>query len=269
MSALFKGTGGYVIVADEPQFDSQTGAKWFDRTWAGSVGAINGLTVELEAQGISYRTSQSGPVVTLTARVPWIEPEEVPPDRYEITTTAQDKSIFEHPLVVEDAYNYDGGLTADRDTYREKCEKAVSSYVDFLIFNSGNSSNPAAANARFARVVRHLRGGTTGWQVDFITLRRFRQVSIEYASGAGKFNLTDSQYIYTTAQLGLPASVAFSLPSAPDAPYPADVQDYQWGWRRIGQRVDIVGNFAEQNVELTFAPWSNLLYTPSSIALNW
>lgn len=257
MSALFKGTSGYVMVADEPSFDAQTGAKWFDRTWAGSASAINGLTVELENQGISYRTSQAGPVVTLTARVPWIEPEEIPADRYEITTTAQDKSIFEHPLAVQAAYEYDSALTSeDAETWREIVEKSV-------------SIKGQTVSGTIGTVIRHLRNGVTGWEVDFITLRRFRQVSLEYAAGAGKFSLSDSQYIYTTAQLNLPASVAFSLPSAPDAPYPATIEDYAWGWRRRGQRVDIVGNFAEQTIELTFAPWSTFLYTESASDLNW
>jgi len=257
MSALFKGTSGIVIVADEPQYDSQTGAKWFDRTWAGSVGAINGLAIELENQGISYRTSQSGPVVTLQARVPWIEPEEVPADRYEISTTAQDKSIFEHPEAVAAAYAYDSVLTSeDAETWREIAEKAV-------------SIKGQTVDGTIGTVIRHLRNGVTGYEIDFITLRRFRQVSLEYAAGAGKFNLQDSQYIYTTAQLNLPQTVSFSLPDAPDAPYPSTIEDYAWGWRRRGQRVDILGNFAEQTVELTFAPWSTFLYTESSSNLNW
>jgi hypothetical protein len=36
-----------------------------------------------------------------------------------------------------------------------------------------------------------------------------------------------------------------------------------------GQRVEIVGNYAEQVVELVFAPWSLLAYEPSTVNLNW
>lgn len=251
MSAIFKGTTGPVLVSDEPFFDAETGIKYFDRTWAGSQAAVFGLAQDLENQNISYQTFQGGPVYTITARVPWTLPDEIEPDRYEITTEAADKSIFEFPTVIDDAEAYDAALADGALTYRKRVEEAV-------------NEEDIGPTSTFQSVVRHLKAGVTGWQIDFLTLRRFRRVNLAYAYAAGKFNLSDGSLIYSTGQLNLPASVAFSLPTTP-----AGTTDFEWGWRKRGQRVDILGNFAEQTVELVFAPWSTFLYTSSGGNLIW
>lgn len=251
MSAIFKGLAGYTLVAEEPGFDAESGSKWFDRTWAGSQAGIFGLANELEAQNIAYQTYQNGPVFTLSARVAWTNPDEVEPDRYEITTESADKSIFEFPDVITDAETFDAALATGALTYRKRAEDAV-------------NEDDVGPTVLFGTVVRHLKAGVTGWQVDFLTLRRFRRLNLEYAYGAGKFSLDDGSYIFTTAQLNLPSNVAFSLPVTPDG-----TTDFSWGWRKRGQRVEIIGNQAEQTVELVFAPWSTLFYTNATGNLSW
>lgn len=257
---IFKGYAGVTVSAEEPQFDAETGSLWVDVTFKGSRNAIFDVGTDLRAQGVSYQASQDGPIHSLRARMPTIINTDQPEDRYEISTEAQDKSIFEHPMAVAAANSYDSALTsAGAETWRRVIENAIEE------IGEPGFQGDALDTTTEGKVIRHLRAGVTGWQIDFIVLRRFRQVALEYARAAGKINLDDGQYIYTTAQLNLPDAVYFNLPATPEDPS----DDYSWGWRKRGQRVEIVGNFAEQTVELVFAPWSTFLYTPAGGNLAW
>jgi hypothetical protein len=257
MSAIFKGYAGVVVHAEEPYFDAENGSLWVDVTYQGGRANIFGVMADLQAQDVSYRVSQDGPVFTLTARFPTIVNTDTPADRYEITTESQDKSIFEHPLALAAADEWDFTIQEGESSWRQSIEDALEAEGTGLFSGKNDTTE--------GKVIRHLRGGVTGWQIDFLVLRRFRQVALQYANAAGKIGLDDGQFIYSTAQLSLPAGVAFSLPSTPAAPS----DDYAWGWRKRGQRVEIVGNFAEQTVELVFAPWSTFLYTNASGNLAW
>lgn len=251
MSAVFKGRQSPSLISEEPAFDAESGTTQFDQTFAGSKAAIFAMAAQFEDDNISYQVSNSGPVYIITARVPQNSPAN--PDRYEIFTESQDNSIFEHPIVLADAETFDATIAGSgADSYRKRAEDAVE------VEDIGPTST-------WQQVVRHLKAGVTGFQVDFLVLRRFRQIDLNYASGAGVFNLSSGSFIYSTAQLNLPASVTFSLPATPASPS----ADYDWGWRMRGQRVDLVGIYAEQTIELVFAPWSNLLYEVSAGALNW
>lgn len=260
MSALFKGYAGIVMRASEPQFDAETGAKWVDVTYQGSSQATSGIIVDLEAQGVSYRTAQDGPVYTLTARIPIQVGTDIPPDRYEITSEAQDVSIFELPDVIAAANAYDSALSSEgAQTWRTVIENAVEAV------GATGFTGALADTSIEGKVIRHLRAGVTGFQIDYIVLRRFRKIALEYAGAAGKFNLNAGRLLYSAAQLNLPNYVAFALPSLPSAPS----IDFQWSYRLRAQRVEITGNFAEQTMELVLAPWSLLAYENASSALNW
>lgn len=257
MSSTWKGYGGVLIVAREPVHDAETGVEFEDRTWAGSLNAILGLGVTLRNQSISYRISKvDGPVYALSARIPINEPIVEDLDRYEITTEGFEKSLFELPGIVSQAELHDSTVGVGSETYREKAESSVRQKA--IALNGVNT-------ALFDELVRNLKAGVTGFQIDFVVLRRFRKVDLEYAYSAGKVTLDGGLTFYSTAQLNLPATVAFSLP---DTPYETSA-DYSWGWRKRGQRVEIVGNYAEQTVELVFAPWSLLAYSASNSNLIW
>lgn len=257
MSSTWKGYGGVVIVSREPVHDAGTGVEFEDRTWAGSQNAILGLGVTLRNQGVSYRISKvDGPVYALSARVPINEPTEENLDRYEITTEGQEKSIFELPGIAADAETHDSASAEGSDTYREKAEASVRKKQVAI---TGVDVN------LFAELVRNLKAGVTGFQIDFVVLRRVRSIDLEYAYSAGKVTLDGGLTFYSTAQLNLPSDVAFSLPATP---YTTS-SDYSWGWRKRGQRVEIVGNYAEQTFELVFAPWSLLVYSASVVNLDW
>ena len=88
---------------------------------------------------------------------------------------------------------------------------------------------------------------------------------LAYNAESYRINLDAGLYIYSTGQLGLPQSVAFGLPITP----PEISTLFAWGWRKRSQRVEIVGSFAEQTVELLFAPWSLLAYSTSTNNLAW
>ncbi len=256
MSYVWKGAT-LSLVAQEPYFDASSGESGAEVTYSGTQGAIYGLTPGYKAQGISFRISQSGPVHIITARIPDSIVSDLPPDRYEITTTSQDKDIFEHPDVIAEMNAFDSTLTEGQKTYRKLAEENVDKNFATDVVDG---TYPLYDN-----VIRHLKAGVTGFQIDFLTIRRFRVLSIEYAGGAGAFSLSAGSYIYTTAQLQLPDGVAFTLPATPTAPS----SDFAWGWRNTGQRVEIVGSNAEQTIELVFAPWSTLAYAPSVGNLSW
>jgi hypothetical protein len=256
MSASWKGTLQVVLISEEPGYIADSGVEWVDRTWAGRKDAILGWAADLKESGIGYNITAQPPVYLCSARVPVNEPTEVLAlDRYEITTEAQDKSIFELPGVIEEMLAYDASIAESAETYKARAER----YVDKGL------SYDLPGFPLFGKVVRHLRNGVTGYQIDFLTLRRYRQIDQSYAYAGGKMTLSDGLVIYSSSQLNLPANVAFTLPITP-----ADIgADYTWGWRMRGQRVEIVGNYAEQVVELVFAPWSLLAYEPATVNLNW
>lgn len=258
MSEIWKGTVGPVLLAEEPMHEASTGESAVDVTYQGSRNAIFGLTPGFEAQGVSYRISQSGPVYTLTARIPTsLGVIETPPDRYEISTESQDKDIFEHPLVVYEMNIYDPSLVEGEKTYRKLAEEFV---------EKGKEAFDNQVYPNFGKLIRHLKSGVTGYQIDFLVLRRFRKVALDYGnSPVGRISLDSGLFIYSTGQLNLPQDIAFTLPATPSDPS----SDYSWGWRKRGQRVEIMGNYAEQTVELVFAPWSTLLYENATGDLSW
>ncbi len=254
---IFKGRQGYVLVSEEPYFDAETGTRYKDQTFAGSKGAIFGLANSLEAENISYRTSNNGPIYSLSCRFPFYDATVENLDRYEIATESLEKSIFEFPSVIEDAGIYDALLTSGQRTYREWAEESARTKLE--------DGAPAGSYPLQETVIRHLKNGVTGFQNDLIVLRRFRRIDLTYGYAGGKMNLNEGQLIYSTEQLQLPGDIAFVVPNTPANPS----DDYAWGWKLRGQRVEIIGIELEQTVELLFAPWSTLLYESAVGNLDW
>ncbi len=259
MSAIFKGRQSASLISEEPVFDASTGVREFDQTFAGSKEVIMGLAVGFEEDGISYRVTNNGPVYVITARVPQMDPAQENPDRYEIFTESQSLSIFQLPGVQEEMEAYDALIQDGEQTYRQWAEQYAdekSSIIDDGVY------------PLFAQVVRHLRAGVTGYEDDNLVLVRFRQIENNFAVGAGKFNLSSNALVYTTSQLNLPSDVAFTLTDLPSGISNLS-QDYRWGWRVRGQRVERIGSLTEQTIQLTFAAWSTLAYADAGGNLNW
>lgn len=265
MSAIFKGRQSATLISEEPAFDAATGVTEFDQTFAGSKLAIFAMAQQFKEDGVSYRVTNNGPVYVITARVP--QAFETDPDRYEIFTESAALSIFSLPDVQADAEDYDAELSAGARTYRQVAEESVdeTQVIDTTTFTPATA---AAQLARMQSVIRHLRAGVTGYEEDNLALVRFRQIDNAYATGTGKFNLRGSRIIYTTSQLNLPSDIAFTLT---DLPTGTDglTQDYRWGWRLRGQRVERIGSLTEQTIHLTYAAWSLLAYVDANGNLNW
>lgn len=264
MSAVFKGRQSATLVSEEPVYDAATGVREFDQTFAGSKLAIFAMAQQFEDDRVSYRVTNNGPVYVITARVPQIDPLLDNPDRYEIFTESASLPIFSLPEIQGDAEVYDNVGSA-QDTYKTTAEQAAR---ETMQVGDTRFTNPSAELDRFQSVVRHLRSDVTGYEEDNLALVRFRQIDNAYATGTGKFNLRESRLIYTTAQLALPSDIAFTLT---DLPSGTDglTQDYRWGWRLRGQRVERVGSLTEQTIHLTYAAWSTLAYFDAGGNLNW
>jgi len=253
---LVRGAQGYTQVHFGPGYDPETDVYYFDVTWEGTLEALRGLEANLRAEGIAYQIVNNGPLCSLSARLP----QEDPVDQYSISTEATEKSIFEFPDAIFAAQSYDAGKPEGDPTWRSLAEDAIRTVVAL----GGFGTVPGTIEQL---VVNHLRNGVTGWQVDFVTLRRTRRVKRAFAFAVGgKFSLDIGLLLYSSAQLNLPADVAFSLPVAAAHPVPSE---FLWAWRKRGQHTDYVGQWIEQSVELLYAPWSLLFYDPSGDNLDW
>ena len=253
MSAIVKGKQGASLEKIEKVYDADAQTYAWQVTWKGTQAAISGVESQYFDEGISYEIRQEGAVHLLFATVPQFDPE----DTYEIFTEGTEKSIFEFPHIVETAANYDASIAVGDPTWRSLTEDAV-------LQKATHGSIPGTVEYD---VVNALRNGVTGWQVDFTVIRRRRRIKRLFAfASSGQLNLDLGLFIYTHAQLVLPPDVAFVLPTVPAQYITAQ---YEWGWRRRSQGVEIVGQWFEQRIELLFAPWSLIFYIPSSTNLNW
>lgn len=260
MSAVFKGRQSASLVSEEPVFDAATGVGEFDQTFAGSKSAIFAMAQQFEDDGISYRVTNNGPVYIITARVPYIDPTQSNPDRYEIFTEAQSLSLFNLPAIIQAAAVFDAALDDGEDTYRKVVEDSAESPQ---AINTSALTQDQADD--MVELIAHLKAGVSGYEEDNLVLSRFRQIDNAYAIGTGQMTLRESAYVYTTAQLQLPSDIAFSLASLPTGALGLG----RWGWRLRGQRVERVGSLTEQVMQLTYAAWSSLAYPDATGNLNW
>lgn len=264
MGYLVKGWPGVTTVTVEPSYDAATGIRSIVVTYQGHRDAILDFEAEVQAAGLNYDIQQNGPVMSLTARYAAYDPTVTEPTRFEISTESAELSIWQHPTVLAVTHAYD---TAHANS--TPARKMIEDFAEGnVIAASLPFSLPIPSNADIAvmnMVVRYLRAGVTGFQIDLLVLRRYRRIETVFSAAGGRMNLDGGSFIYTTAQLGLPSYVGFTLPATPSAP----TADYQWGWRKRSQRLDIIGQWTEQAVELLFAPHGLLFYSSASGNLAW
>ena len=250
---IVKGTALPVLVSDNPTYISETRQFIREVEYRGPEDAIRGLQQQFIDAGYTYRITNDGPVYSIfISIVDQVVDEQL--DRWEVFTESTEKSLFELDEVVAVAEAYDNGLQDGDQTYRIIIENAVTSKNSSLDVGTGLSSV----------LVRHLRAGVTGWQLDLVGLRRTRSIQAGTVANY-QVTLDTGQLIYSTAKLNLPPAVAFAVPSTP--PEISDL--FLWGWRKRSQRVEIIGQNIEQTVELLFAPWSLLAYEEAVTNLAW
>jgi hypothetical protein len=259
MSYIVRGFPGVTLVKEAPNYNAETKTYTFVREYHGTEAAVRGLEPLLRQRGLTYRTDHQGPVWQLFVDEP-VQDVDENLDRWEVFTESTDKSLFELPEVVTVANQYDEGLADGELTFRKNCENAADSKAAAAFLARVTGDELTMANL----VISHLRAGVTGWQLDLVGLRRTRRM--EYlTSQSYQISLDTGLYVYSTAQLGLPNEVAFAVPATP-----ADISTlFTWGWRKRSQRVEIIGSFIDQTVDLLFAPWSTLAYTSASANLAW
>lgn len=265
MSFTVVGYPGATLVQNAPQYNAEAKIYSYVREYQGTEEAIRGLETNLVAAGRSYRTSHQGPIWSLFFEEP-VEDLQEDVDRWEISTESTEKSIFELPSMIAVAADYDAGIADGEDTFRQAAEKAAQAKNSTFLTAFIDSTLPDT-------LIHHLKAGVTGWQVDLVVMRRTRRVQ-SYTAQNLRITLDTGLLIYSTAQLGLPATVAFAVPATPASVYVTiagtpNTELFRWGWRKRSQRVEIIGEWTEQTVELLFAPWSLTEYTISSTALAW
>jgi hypothetical protein len=264
-SIVVKGDPSVQLVAQFPTYNAETKTYTETYEYKGIESAIRGLEIQMQQRGLSYRVSHDGPIWTMQVDIPTQEVDENL-DRWEVFTESTEKSLFELPDIIEIAEDFDAGRNSSADlTFRSEIENAAQNgYSDIL--NAYMELISAEWISAINILVSHFRAGVTGWQLDLLVLRRTRRVEA-YVSNGFPLTLDAGLYYYSTAQLNVPGNVGFTLPDYPDAP--GSVSIYEWGWRKRSQRVESVGSFVEQTVELVFAPWSTLAYTASNADLIW
>jgi hypothetical protein len=261
MSYKVKGHPGPWLQQERYTFDPAE-ARWYrERTWAGSARAIQGQALQLRSIGIGFEsileergvgyTFERTPLNTATG----IETSDI---RYEIATEFIEQDIFRHKTVSDAADAFDAALGPAGLTFRKVAEDAIDEAT-------------SAADPILNRVITHLRRGYTGFEREYIVLRRSRRIPFYgkgSAVGKARATILDGRFIYTTAQLGVPDVVAFSLPDLTALPISAWT-DVQWGWRRRPSSIVYTGDFIEQSSEFILAEWSLLLYEPAAAAASW
>ena len=261
MSYKVKGNAGPHLQQERFTFDPAE-ARWYrERTWSGSARAIEGQAVQLRNAGIGFEAILEERGVGFSfERTPLSTPPQIATSdvRYEISTEFLEQDIFRHKTVSDDADTYDAALADGADTYRKFAEKAVDEIK-------------ASITPIQQRVTEHLRKGLTGFEREYIVLRRSRKVPyFGKASGSGfvKAAVLDGRFIYSTGQLLLPAAIGFTLPDLSALPT-SDWDDVQWGWRRRPSSIIFTGDFIEQSSEFVLAEWSLLAYEIAGSDATW
>jgi hypothetical protein len=244
MAAVFKGTS---ITLERTEFiRDPAGGDATEFTWVGEFNAIMArMTIERNA-GALCRTSQNGPVHTLTATYRAIIDGgvEVPVDTWTLTTEVLQKDVFTHPLAIAEE-----GIWVPRSNYRRLITEAV---------ENGEALVEGFNGSPFAQVLyRTLSAGQTDYEVEYYVLRRNRVVS---PNSTSRLNLTTTQWIYNTSALPVPTAVLLDLPNNQTLSAPFGTA---WGWRLRGQQSEYIGAKVQQSHEWVLAAWNTGFYAPT------
>ena len=268
MSYKLKGSPGPTQSARMVEYDQQTGDYSESADWEGSQQAIDSLVNALSRTLTSYRTQIRDGHGVATIRSPLFKIAAQPAIRYEVFTELVQKEIWEHPLIIaaSDAYDALADVTGDDPSFQTLCEE----YQDQKTYTF-----PAAIADIGNKVVSMLKNGITGWDAEYITVRRIRRVpNIGLKSPPTHIATVgqDSGFIYSTAQLGLDPAIAFIVPdsSTLSSSHGSGRTSYSmWGWRRRPTQVIYESDWIEQSGEFELAEWSTTLYEAATGDAEW
>lgn len=250
--ATIRGKPGPHITQTGVAYNPETGITTQDVEYSGSNLAISGLAITFANRNREHRGDYEGGLARLTVSTPVQSAPTL--DKYEILWEMEQREIWSNPTVMAAAKAYDDALVNVGDqTFRDIAEQAVEGKIGLT---------PTGV---MAQVIANLRAGYTGYEQEFIVLRRTRTLPPDEIS---PMNLSAASLIYTGAQLLLPADVLFVLPN-PAVLYNPDPDNFLWGWRRRPSSCTIQGQSAEQTSEFLLAMWSLLDYAAATENADW
>lgn len=258
--AIVKGSKAIQLVRQEYRYDPQQQASIVEREYQGSTASALGLYSKTSGGNTNVSVQLDGGIGRVVTQVPtFVTVNQEYTERYEVVTEFVEKDIFQIPAVAQEAREYndivDASGATDDPYYRELAELVAANKV--------SGANPAGFDL-FPQVVRYLRDGVTGYELEYVVIKRSRRIP----RGSGTVaSIGDGLVYYTTAQLVLPEDVAFSVPDSTSlTPISSD---YAWGWRRRPSQSVVEGMYVEQSSEFILSQWSTLAYSPSSTEAAW
>lgn len=263
MSAIIKGTAAVQLVRQEYRYDPQVNGTVFESEYHGSTKSALGFFGRNKGTGNNVSVSlDNGTGRVVIQRAVGTDGEQTQTtERYEVAIEFLEKDIWQNTQIAQEARRYneliDLSGSAEDLYYREACEEIA---VKKLQFTINPTDYPLAA-----QVVRYLRDGVTGWETEYVVVKRSRKIA--RSSSPQIATVGEGKYIYSTAQLGLPNDIAFSVPDS--STLTPISSDYVWGWRRRPSTSTIEGMFIDQNSEFILSQWSTLFYTVSQDNASW
>lgn len=266
---VLKGTNSLVYSRTEYRYDPATRSRWADEIYTGSkAAAIGGFNSSSSGNNQVAASVEDGHG-TLTISRPLTDPnEDFVPDRYEVMHEFVEKELWSIPGVIAEAALYDATVSVgEAPTYRKRAEEAAEA------FDNGTGIE-AATYPLWHKIVRYLKNGVTGWESEYVVLRRSRRVSRAQGNRGvdNRTTIGDSLSVYSTAQLDLPSDVLFTVPDSVafnNSMSDAELEDYFWGWRRRPSTSVFEGIHADQTNEFIFSQWMNMRYTPATSNAAW
>jgi hypothetical protein len=258
--AIVKGSKAIQLVRQEYRYDPQQQASIVEREYQGSTASALGLYSKTSGGNTNVSVQLDGGVGRVVTQNPvYVTKNEEFTERYEVVTEFVEKDIFQIPAVAQEAREYNDSVDAngaeDDPYYREAAEQVATNKLTLTGINQWTYFN---------QVVRYLRDGVTGYELEYVVIKRSRRIP----RGSGTVaSIGDGLVYYTTAQLVLPEDVAFSVPNSTSlTPISSD---YAWGWRRRPSQSVVEGMYVEQSSEFILSQWSTLAYSPSSTEAAW
>ena len=252
MAAIYKGTKGPVLYAEDYDFDPERG-RTLVQSMKGEKSLIYSTAWALEEDGYQLQIRKAdGPYYTLEVFTRDIDNGPASSIRWSVSTAVIQTDIFSFPSIAAEMESYPPGPTA----YRKGVEASLEDGIDIIAVPDGAIIEEATYPWAY-KALQELRYGTTHFQEDRIILRRRETISGRVAA-APAMKVGISRLIYSTAQLQIPTNVPFTLPNL--ASLEARPES-TWGWLFQGRDVEYDGVVTDRVHEFALYAWSTNLYT--------
>jgi hypothetical protein len=259
--AIIKGSKAIQLVRQEYRYDPQQQTNVIEREYQGSTLSALGFYTKTAGGQNNVSVQLDGGVgrVVVQSPVGGSKSGEEYTEKYEVVTEFVEKEIWQIPKVAEEARYHDekvdsNGVEGDQ-YYREIAESCAARKAKYL---------NEAFYPEFKRVVRYLRDGVTGYELEYVVIKRSRRIPRGTTQVA---TIGEGLFYYTTAQLLLPDDISFSVP---DSTKLTPIHyDYAWGWRRRPSQCVIDGMYMDQSSEFILSQWSTLAYKPAGGNAAW